>query len=69
MEQYKVDLNKAYAEDYKMRLGYGPNPACPKCGGFGWTHPLNYNGSRNYSEVIPCNARGCMRETFNNKVL
>ena len=62
-----VDLNEREALAYKERLGYGPNPHCQKCKGFGHIHPYKGNGEPDYSKAIMCPAPGCLRESYEQR--
>lgn len=50
----------AIYEEEKARRGYAANPYCPVCGGCGFVHPLLADGKPNYSEVVRCQAEGCI---------
>lgn len=47
-------------EEQKANYGYAPNPYCAVCHGFGFIHPLLPNGKPDYSQVIYCQAEGCI---------
>ena len=42
---------------------YGANPYCKKCHGAGFVHPTGYHGTPIYSQVVPCDAPGCLLES------
>jgi len=47
-------------EEWKAEFGYAPNPYCRVCHGFGSVHPLLDTGKPDYSQVIDCQAKGCI---------
>lgn len=47
-------------EEQKAMFGYAPNPYCAVCYGFGYVHPLLPGGGPDYSQVINCQAEGCI---------
>lgn len=49
-------------EEMKASAGYAPNPDCPVCRGFGFVHPLQENGKPDYSNIINCQAPGCLED-------
>lgn len=49
-------------EEQKAESGYAPNPYCAVCHGFGRVHPRLPSGKPDYSQVIPCQAEGCLEE-------
>lgn len=47
-------------EEQKAVCGYAPNPYCPVCNGLGYVHPILLEGKPDYSQVINCQAEGCI---------
>lgn len=47
-------------EEEKTQRGYAPNPYCTVCGGSGYVHPRLPDGEPDYSQVINCQAEGCI---------
>jgi len=64
-----MDLKVIEAQEWKNKLGYGPNPHCHRCGGSGWVHPHLPAGKLNYTEVIPCYSPGCLKDSIAHKIL
>ena len=64
MEDWMIDINKATAFEMQQKLGYSPNPACEKCNGFGRVHPLGFDGKPQYDKTKLCEARGCLRDSY-----
>lgn len=63
MHSRLLKINIDYADVMKKESGYAPNPECNKCGGFGKIHPVDMNGKVDYSQVILCDAPGCLQES------
>jgi len=66
---YREVENKRYIAECQELQGYAPKLGCPKCGGFGWVHPGGYDGKRDYSRIVVCDAPHCLGESFRNKGL
>lgn len=47
-------------EEQKAERGYAPNPYCVVCRGSGYVHPRLPDGKPDYSQVINCQAEGCI---------
>ncbi len=47
-------------EEMKASYGYAPNPHCAVCRGSGSVHPRGDDGKPDYSQVISCQAKGCI---------
>ena len=47
-------------EEQKAEWGYAPNPYCAVCRGAGYIHPRLPDGKPDYSQVISCQAKGCI---------
>lgn len=58
--QYEIDNARESLE----KLGYGPNPFCKVCGGYGKLHPLKANDELDYSQIVDCPERNCLGESF-----
>jgi len=69
MESYQVGENRKYVEECESIQGYSPKLDCQKCGGFGWYHPLRYDGKVDYTQLIACNEPDCLHQSFRNKSL
>ena len=69
MEGYQVEENKRYTAECEASQGYAPKPSCKKCGGFGWYHPLRYDGKVDYTQIAVCNEPECLHQSFINKSL
>lgn len=44
-------------------MSYKATFRCPKCNGGGYYHPLNTEGKVKYSEIRPCDAPGCLKDS------
>ncbi len=47
-------------EEQKAKFGYASNPHCAVCRGLGSVHPILPEGKTDYSQVINCQAQGCI---------
>ncbi|MBA7598386.1 Chromosomal replication initiator protein DnaA [subsurface metagenome] len=47
-------------EEQKAQMGYAPNPHCKVCHGAGYVHPRGDDGKPDYSQVVDCQAKGCI---------
>lgn len=52
------------AQETLEECSYGPNPYCAVCKGCGRVHPLDDAGKPIFSEVVACQAPGCLHESF-----
>lgn len=61
--------NEQSAQAGMQMLGYAPNPHCEHCGGFGRVHPMKFDGKTDYGQSVMCLAKGCLRDSYNNRIL
>lgn len=63
----KWEPSSGHIADHQDRLekyGYAPNPYCQVCRGAGFIHPHLPSGKPDYSRVIQCPAKNCIKDSY-----